>query len=128
MADLASPLISPASASACSLLLTGAYVGSLYLSKASRISRASTSASNSPASSTAAAAAAEAAERQRLGRDHPAVIRARLQAVGGATVACCCGVWGIVQLGMDEARGLQTVSSPCFLPHRPSPSFLIDGS
>lgn len=97
----AAPLLSPASASICSLLLTSAYVGSLYLSKTSRISH--------QAAQTAGTPAAAELERQRLGRDHPEVIQARLKAVGGATVACCFGVAGIVQLGLDQAQGLESV-------------------
>ena len=96
MASGSLPLLSPVAASAGSLLVTATYVGSLYLAKSARIPHAASSNSSSEAASSAEE------ERLRLGRDHPDVIRARLKAVGGATVACCVGVWAVVQLGLGE--------------------------
>lgn len=121
------PLLSPAAASVGSLLVTATYVGSLYISKSTRIPHAvrSTDADSS-----------EGDERLRLGRDSPEVIRARLKAVGGATVACCVGVWAAVQLGFAGASsyGLKNVSSivlgsstfPLSTELRPPILFLVD--
>jgi hypothetical protein len=103
------PILSPAAASTGSLLVTATYVGSLYLAKSARIPHAA-------GSSSEAASAAEQ-ERLSLGRDHPDVIRARLKAVGGATVACCVGIWAVVQLGMGESTvglgAVRTIACRC---------------
>jgi hypothetical protein len=92
------PVISLFDSSVYSAIFTAVYVGSLYLSKASRIAPASSS-------------SASGSKTQVLSRDHPEVIKARLKLVIGATFGCCFGVWGLVQYADDLQTGTQVVSS-----------------
>lgn len=98
------PVISLTDSLLYSAIFTSVYVGSLYLSKASRFA---------PSSSKSQA--------QTLSRDHPEVIKARLKLVIGASFGCCFGVWGLVQYASDQKEGREIVSFVLFHTLSPSP-------
>lgn len=83
------PPLSTASAHILSFVFASIYVGSIYLSKNTRLSFSS----KTVQVANGQARLKEADERW---RDDPDVIKARLVAVGVATVICCLGVVGVV--------------------------------
>lgn len=104
------PVITLLDSSLYSAIFTSVYVGSLYLSKASRI------------------APSNKDKKEAISRDHPEVIKARLKLVIGATVGCVFGVWGLMQYSKDVYTGVEKVvscrKSPLFEAHHLLPSFL----
>ncbi|KAL7415926.1 hypothetical protein BDY24DRAFT_406116 [Mrakia frigida] len=88
------PVITLLDSSLYSAIFTSVYVGSLYLSKASRIA---------PSNKDKKEAA--------ISRDHPEVIKARLKLVIGATVGCVFGVWGLMQYSKDVYTGVEKVGA-----------------
>jgi prenyl protein peptidase len=83
------PPISTASAHGITLLLASSYVGSLYLSKNTRLSF-----SSKP--KRAATGTSREKESNERWRDDPDVIRARILAVTIATSLCCTGIFGLL--------------------------------
>lgn len=83
------PPLSTGFAHLLSLTFSTVYVGSIYISKNSRLSFAKTK-------SHVDNGQARAKQRDERWRDDPDVIRARLVAVGVATLICCVGVVGLV--------------------------------
>lgn len=105
------PPLSTASAHLLSLLFAVVYVGSIYLSKNSRLSF-------SGKTVYTANGRARLKERDEKWRDDPDVIKARLAAVGFATLICCLGVVGIVGLYVGDVDNvscsvLSTVCESC---------------
>jgi len=105
------PVISLLDSSIYSAIFTSVYVGSLYLSKASRIS-------------PSGGGGKDKKDQPPVSRDHPEVIKARLKLVIGATVGCIFGVWGLMQYSKDIYEGnAEVVSSKRARPFPPPPSF-----
>ncbi|CDZ97383.1 Prenyl protein protease [Phaffia rhodozyma] len=95
------PILSSTEAFAFSFFLTAIYVGSLYLSKSSRVFRQVLSVQSTEKDRV----------RKELGRNHPDVIRARIKAVMGATFICVFGIWGLVQYGSEAHKDPSEISA-----------------
>jgi len=83
------PPLSTTFAHLLSLFFAFAYVGSIYLSKNSRLSFSGKVVQT-------ANGKARPKEQDERWRDDPDVIRARLVAVGSATLVCCLSVIGVI--------------------------------
>lgn len=112
------PVLTSKQATFLSALLTSIYVGSLYLAKSSRIQIARPKASPdcagfSPSTSTTRPEVDAVLEEEprTLGRDDAGVMKSRMRAVGGATVACCLGIWGVVRWKSQSMGIIPSVSS-----------------
>jgi prenyl protein peptidase len=91
------PPLSTTFAHLLSLSFTCAYVGSIYLSKNSRLSFSSKVVHTSNGQ-------ARPKEQDERWRDDPDVIKARLAAVGSATLVCCLGVIGVVGCFVGDVK------------------------
>jgi prenyl protein peptidase len=96
------PPLSTASAHLLSLLFAFAYVGSIYLSKNSRLSFSGKTVHTWNGQ-------ARSKEQDERWRDDPDVIRARLAAVGTAALLCCLGVIGIVGLHVGDVENVSFI-------------------
>ncbi|GAA5821465.1 hypothetical protein JCM3770_000913 [Rhodotorula araucariae] len=94
------PLLSPTSTLLCSAAFTSAYLASIYVLPSTRIHLVSPppppSSSHRPDTPQDIAATVPTAEPVRRGRDHPAVIKARLAAVSLASLASSASVPAIL--------------------------------
>jgi prenyl protein peptidase len=97
------PPLSTTFAHLLSLSFTCAYVGSIYLSKNSRLSFSSKVVHTSNGQ-------ARPKEQDERWRDDPDVIKARLAAVGSATLVCCLGVIGVVGCFVGDVKNVSYVS------------------
>ena len=86
-----------------SLSFTVTYVGSIYLSKNSRLSFSSKVVHTVNGQ-------ARPKEQDERWRDDPDVIKARLAAVGFATLVCCLGVIGVVGSFVGDVPNVSCIS------------------